>query len=147
MFSEIAEIKSIREQKSKLSEREAELTAPILTDLNMIGTLYEWYKELLSDQVCPGRVESANQRKKFIFIVLFLFAPSVLAGGRMPNGLRDKIAEAINLKDITFISHNIETIVFLHQNDKYFRKDIEWMYIEIMKRIKIKGLINEKAGV
>ena len=28
MFSEIAEIKSIREQKSKLSEREKELTEP-----------------------------------------------------------------------------------------------------------------------
>ena len=34
MFSEIAEIKSIREQKSKLSEREKELTEPILTDLD-----------------------------------------------------------------------------------------------------------------
>ena len=136
MFSEIAEIKSIREQKSKLSEREAELTTPILTDLNQISVLYGWFRELLSDQACPGRVESAHQRKKFIFIVLFLFAPSVLAGGRMPNGLRDKIAEAIGLKDITFISHNIETIVFLHQNDKYFRRDIEWMYGEIMKRIK-----------
>ena len=39
MFSEIAEIKSIREQKSKLSEREAELTTPILTDLNQISVL------------------------------------------------------------------------------------------------------------
>ena len=133
MFSEIAEIKSIREQKSKLSEREAELTTPILTDLNQISVLYGWFRELLSDQACPGRVEGAHQRKKFIFIVLFLFAPS----GRMPNGLRDKIAEAIDLKDITFISHNIETIVFLHQNDKYFRRDIEWMYGEIMKRIKL----------
>ena len=43
MFSEIAEIKSIREQKSKLSEREKELTEPILTDLDMIGTLYRWF--------------------------------------------------------------------------------------------------------
>lgn len=136
MFSKIAEIKSIREQISKLLEREAELTTPILTDLNQISVLYVWFRELLSDQACPGRVESAHQRKKFIFIVLFLFAPSVLAGGRMPNGLRDKIAEAIDLKDITFISHNIETIVFLHQNDKYFRRDIEWMYGEIMKRVK-----------
>ena len=44
MFSEIAEIKSIREQKSKLSEREKELTEPILTDLDMIGMLYRWFQ-------------------------------------------------------------------------------------------------------
>ena len=43
MFSEIAEIKSIREQKSKLSEREKELTEPILPELVMIGMLYWWF--------------------------------------------------------------------------------------------------------
>ena len=141
MFSKIAEIKSIREQKSRLSEREKELTEPTLTDLDMIGQLWEWFREIISDRDCPGRVESAYQRKKFIFIVLFLFAPSVLAGGRMPNGLRDKIAEAIDLKDITFISHNIETIVFLRQKDKYFRRDIEYIYTEIVDRLKVEGLI------
>lgn len=50
MFSEIAEIKSIREQKSKLSEREKELTEPILTDLDMIGTLYRWFQEIISQR-------------------------------------------------------------------------------------------------
>ena len=51
MFSEIAEIKSIREQKSKLSEREKELTEPILTDLDMIGMLYRWFQEIISQKV------------------------------------------------------------------------------------------------
>lgn len=32
MFSEISELKSIREQKSRLSERESELSAPIMSD-------------------------------------------------------------------------------------------------------------------
>lgn len=141
-FSTISELKSIREQKSRLSERENELITPLLFDYGLIPVLYEWFCEILNEMDFPPMVESATQRKKFIFIVLFLFAPSVLAGGRMPVGLRDMIAEAINLKDITFISHNIETVVFLHQYDKCFRRDIEYLYTEIINRLKFKGLIN-----
>ena len=93
MFSEIAEIKSIREQKSKLSEREKELTEPILTDLDMIGTLYRWFQEIISQKE-TFRLGNVTQRKKFIFIILFLYSPSTLAGGKMMNGLRNKLAEA-----------------------------------------------------
>ena len=89
MFSEIAEIKSIREQKSKLSAREKELTEPILTDLDMIGALYRWFQEIISQKE-TFRVGSVTQRKKFIFIILFLYSPSTLAGGKMKNGLRNK---------------------------------------------------------
>ena len=93
MFSEIAEIKSIREQKSKLSEREKELTEPILTDLDMIGTLYRWFQEIISQKE-TFRLGNVTQRKKFIFIILFLYSPSTLAGGKMMNGLRNKLADS-----------------------------------------------------
>ncbi|MEI3107214.1 MAG: hypothetical protein V8T16_17585 [Parabacteroides merdae] len=96
MFSEIAEIKSIREQKSKLSEREKELTEPILTDLDMIGMLYRWFQEIISQKEI-FRSGNVTQRKKFIFIILFLYSPSTLAGGKMKNGLRDKLAEVLGV--------------------------------------------------
>lgn len=50
VFSKIVEIRSIRDQKARLSERERELTKPILTDLDMIPTLYEWFKDIVSRQ-------------------------------------------------------------------------------------------------
>jgi hypothetical protein len=105
MFSEIAEIKSIREQKSKLSEREKELTEPILTDLDMIGMLYRWFQEIISQKEI-FRSGNVTQRKKFIFIILFLYSPSTLAGGKMKNGLRDKLAEVlgVNAQTITVIT-------------------------------------------
>ena len=91
-FSSIVELKSIREQKSRLSEREQELSSPILTDFSLIPEIYEWFREILSGADCPPNPESVTQRKKFLFIVLFLFAPSVLAGGRLPNGIRAEIS-------------------------------------------------------
>ena len=124
MFSEIAEIKSIREQKSKLSEREKELTEPILTDLDMIGMLYRWFQEIISQKEI-FRSGNVTQRKKFIFIILFLYSPSTLAGGKMKNGLRDKLAEVLGV--------NAQTTYQLY---KYFRQDVDWIYGEMMERIK-----------
>lgn len=135
MFSEIVEIKSIREQKSKLSEREKELTEPTLTDLNMIGTLYGWFQEIISQKEM-FRVGNVTQRKKFIFIILFLYSPSTLAGGKMKNGLRDKLAEVLGVNAQTTISNNRNNLVFSYQLYKYFRQDVDWIYGEIQERLK-----------
>lgn len=134
MFSEIAEIKSIREQKSRLSERERELTKPTLTDLDMIGTLYEWFKEILESRDCPGRVESVTQRKKFIFIVLFLYSPGALAEGKMLAGLREKLAKLFDVSPVV-ISNNCRDVVFLYNWDPDWRI-MDRVFTEMMKRMK-----------
>jgi len=59
----------------------------------------------------------------------------------MPRGLRDKIAESVNISDKTFISHNIETVVVLYNNYKGFRKDIEYIYTRIVSRLKDNGIV------
>lgn len=78
MFSEIAEIKSIREQKSKLSEREKELTEPILTDLDMIGTLYRWFQEIISQKETfrLGNVTQRNSSLSSCFCTLQVLSPA-----------------------------------------------------------------------
>lgn len=48
-FSVVSELKAIREQKSRLSERENELSAPVLSDLELIPVIYEWFKDVLSE--------------------------------------------------------------------------------------------------
>lgn len=134
-FSSIAELKAIREQKSRLTEREQELSAPMLTDLSLIPQVYGWFKEIQAERDCAPRPESVIQRKKFLFIILFLFAPSVLAGGRLPNGIRTELAKVFPHLAPSSISHNIEGVIFLYQNYKDFRHDIDHVYSIIMNRI------------
>lgn len=141
MFDKISELKHIREQKSKLSERESELTRPFLTDLSLIATLFVWFNEIQADRVCSPRVDSVIQRKKFIFIVLYLFSPSTLAGGKIANGLRIVLAEILGFKSPTAISNLCTDAVFLYSNYKDYRNDIDSLYGEIFKRLKIKGII------
>lgn len=140
-FSSIVELKAIREQKSRLSEREQELSAPMLTDFALIPEIYSWFKEILSQSDCPPNFESVTQRKKYLFIVLFLFAPSVLAGGRLPNGIRSEIASVFPDVSPCVISNNIADVSFIYQQYKDFRQDIEFIYNQVLERLKIKGVI------
>lgn len=140
-FSSIMELKAIREQKSRLSEREQELSLPILTDLSLIQELYQWFKEILSGMDCPSSPYSVTQRKKFLFIILFLFAPSVLAGGRLPNGIRAEISRVFPDVSPCVISNNIADVSFIYQQYKDFRQDIEHFYSLILEKLISKGLI------
>lgn len=81
MFSEIAEIKSIREQKSKLSEREKELTEPTLTDLNMIETLYGWFQEIISQKEM-FRLGNVTQRRNLFLSSCFCTLQALSPAGR-----------------------------------------------------------------
>nr|DAQ54821.1 MAG TPA: hypothetical protein [Caudoviricetes sp.] len=134
MFSNIFELKSIREQKYRLSERESEIAKPVLTDLGMIDTLYEWFKEIALDgkELPKGNV---SQRKKFIFIILYLYSPTTLAGGKMRAGLREKLAEVFPIKEKSVVSNNTNNLVFSYQLYKYFRQDVERIYKEIILRL------------
>ena len=108
---------------------------------SLIPEIYDWFKELLAGMDCPPNLESVTQRKKFLFIVLFLFAPSVLAGGRLPNGIRAEIAGVFPDVSPCVISNNIADVSFIYQQYKDFRQDIEYLYNLIVERLKAKGLI------
>lgn len=141
-FSSIAEIKNIREQKSRLSEREAELVSPILTNLESIPYIYELFKNIVRTMNIPSR-EKIIQRKEFLFIILFLFVPSVLAGGRIPNGVRKSLEHVFPKVKPCTISNNIADVFFLYQQYKYFRSDINIIYKEMLKRLEEGNTLDE----
>lgn len=140
-FSSIMELKAIREQKSRLSEREQELSSPILTDLSLIPDIYSWFKDIVADTDSPSNPDGVMQRKKFLFIVLFLYAPSSLAGGRLPNGIRAELANVFPDVSPCVISNNIANVSFIYQQYKNFRQDIEYLYSQILEKLISKGLI------
>ena len=140
-FSSISELKSIREQKSRLSERERELSSPVLHDVSLIPEIYGWFKDILSDNCCTPCIDSVLQRKKFLFIVLFLFAPSVLAGGRLPKGIRHEVSRVFPKISPCVISNNIADVAFIYQNYKDFRQDIDYLYTVIVNRLRDKGIV------
>lgn len=142
-FNKIIRLKKIRIEKSELSEEENALTAPVLNDKSLIGEAYKIFAELLNDRGCPPNIDSVTQRKKFIFIILYLFSPSSLAGGKMASGLREEMSKVLGIQSKSTISDNCSDVVFLYQNYGDFSGDIEYLYTEIVHRLRIKGLINQ----
>lgn len=134
-FSSIMELKSIKELKSRLTKREAKLSTPLLTDMSRIPQIYDWFKEIISELNLQPNLESVTQRKKFLFVALLLFAPEVLAGGRLPTGLRAELTKLFPKISPYAISHNISDIAFLYQHYKKFRHDIELVYDGIIKKL------------
>lgn len=142
MLTEIVELESIKEQKQKLVEREMLLSYPRLSDTDLISVIYEWFNELKENSKPAGRNSIVHQKKQFLFIALYLFSPGVLAGNRLPTGLRNKIAKAMCLSDVSFISHNIDKVVFMHKNYKDFRNEVACVYEQILERLRTENLIS-----
>lgn len=140
-FDKIIRIKKIRIEKSELSDEENKLTTPSITDKSLIPEIYNVFRELLDERGCDPNIESVIQRKKFIFIILYLFSPSTLAGGKMASGLRDDLADILGIYSKSTISDNCADIVFLYHNYADFSEDITWLYGHILDRLENKGLI------
>lgn len=132
VFSVIYEIKSIQEDITRLSLRKSELTCPILSDLDLIPALYNWFME--AAKKLPKRNKSILN-KEFIFIVIFLYSPGTLAGGKMKLGVRKRIADTLNINACTAVSNKCTEIVFMYKIYKYFRDDLHILYSEIMSKI------------
>lgn len=137
-FIRIAELKEVREQKRELLARESELESPLLTDTSLMDTLYEWFNELQGLRDCPARVGSVHLRKKFIFIILFLYSPTTLAGGRVSNKIRSELSRVMACYP-SYISHNIENIRFFFQRYRDFRSEVEELYAQIKQRLSQNG--------
>lgn len=141
-FNKIIRLRKIRIEKSELSEEENALTLPMLSDKTLIREVYKTFVEILNERGCPPNIDSVTQRKKFIFIILYLFSPSALAGGKMAAGLREEMSKVLDIQSKSTISDNCADVVFLYQNYGDFSRDIEYLYTEIVNRLKFKGLIN-----
>lgn len=140
MFSEIYEIRNIKEQENALMERKKELSKPLLEDPSFIMEIYEWFNEINEVRDCSSRKNSLNTRKKFIFIIMYLYCPASLAGGIIKRGLRKSVCKVLNMHPSS-ISHNCTSVSFLYQRYSDFRDSVDYIYARIVERLKDKELI------
>ncbi len=133
--SKIKRILVFSEKKQALQREQKELFTPDMTDMCLIGRLYDIFKDVLSERDCPPNPQSVIQRKKFLFIILYLYSPETLAGGVMKRGLRKVLGDVLGLSSLTIISDNISDLVFLSQRYSDWHADVMAIYSEMMARI------------
>ena len=135
LMTQVDEIRALREERERLARQEAELAAPLLDDLELIGRLYGWFAEIQLARDMAPRIESVAQRKKFLFVILRLYSPATLAGGKMARGLRDRLAEVFGLHSRTTVSDNCADLLFFYHHYRDFREEVEHLYNCIAARL------------
>lgn len=93
-------------------------TSPKLKDLNLIPKIYKVFEEL------KGKEIKVNDRKEFIFVVIYLYSPNKFFGGKMPQGLRRAITKATKVTCASVISATCAELMVLYTTYSDFRQGV-----------------------
>ena len=143
---DFARIVSIKTLRLKVEEATNEMDAagrPILLDWSLIPKVHDCFVEYAHHEgICP---DDFTKRRQFIFIALYLFAPKVLVGGKMPIGLRDRLCDALSLNARTALSNQVKDLIFFYQEYKDFRDGVNEAYAYIEERLGLGDDLNDIA--
>lgn len=137
-MNRIDRIVEIRKLKADLSGEETRLSSPVLDDFSLIDGIYDVFTRSVRND--RGVV---MLRKEFLFIVMYLYSPSTLAGGKMEKGLREKIGEVLGIYGKTVISDNVSTLMLTYNVYAYFRSDVGHIFREVIKWLRKIDAIHE----
>lgn len=130
-IGKVAVLKRLHEKVEELSDAMKELGKPILEDLSLLPKIYDAYKEVFKRQ---GRFDtkSVRNRKKFLFVVLYLYSPQSLVGISIRRGLRKKMSELFGLTTSSTISDNCVGLLVLYHAYADFRRDVNLIFQEVL---------------
>lgn len=114
-------IKRIEKTRTALRQAIAEnqqAAKPKLNDFSLIPRIYEIFSGI------KGKDITTNDRKEFIFAIIYLYAPCKFFGGKMPQGMRRAISTTIQA-DSTCISRTCTELMILYTTYKDFRDDVD----------------------
>lgn len=94
-------------------------TSPRLKDLALIPKIYEIFKGIKGGDI------TVNDRKEFIFVVIYLYAPQKLFGGKMPHGMRRAIANVAGITCASFISSTCAELLILYTTYDDFQQEVD----------------------
>lgn len=112
-----------RIEKSRTALRQAIIdnelaTSPRLKDLTLIPKIYNVFKGIKGDDI------TVNDRKEFIFVVIYLYSPNKFFGGKMPQGMRKAISKTMQI-DSTCISRTCTELMVLYTTYSDFRQGVD----------------------
>lgn len=138
-FFRIKELLSVHQQKEELERKEIELSIPVLTNLEYVPEIYDWFCEF------AGYEEHANLRVddklQFLFIMEIFYTPISLTGCRTVGGFRRVLTWVLGYKSRTIVSNYQKCLLTNYYNYRKFREQVEARYSAIYNRLKEREMI------
>lgn len=122
MESIIETIRKIEKARTTLRqaiEENEKVVSPKLRDLTLIPKIYELFEQM------KGKEIKVNDRKEFIFVVIYLYSPNKFFGGKMPQGLRRAITKATKVTCASVISATCTELTVLYTTYSDFRQGVD----------------------
>ena len=118
----IETIKKIEKVRTALRQVIADnelATSPRLKDFSLIPKIYEIFEQM------KGKEIKVNDRKEFVFVVIYLYSPNKFFGGKMPQGLRRAITKATKITCANVISVTCTELMVLYTTYSDFRRGVD----------------------
>ena len=122
MESIIETIRKIEKARTTLRqaiEENEKVVSAKLRDLTLIPKIYELFEQM------KGKEIKVNDRKEFIFVVIYLYSPNKFFGGKMPQGLRRAITKATKVTCASVISATCTELTVLYTTYSDFRQGVD----------------------
>lgn len=121
-LTKIIAMQTLALERERICTELGRLKQPLSDDIDRLPALFELYKKTINSHM------HVYNRKKFLFVILYIFSPGTLVGERMRTGLRTKLSELFDLSTSTPISDNCNGLLTQYQNYRDFRRDTNLLF-------------------
>ena len=133
----ITRLREIKEYKGRILDEERRLSTPVMRNMKDIPMVLGYCEEAYRSFHPEEGIRRSEMRRVSIFILLFLFSPQTLAGGKMGSGIREGIANAMGIESSN-ISHYHSNIWFYYRVYESFRNDVNNVFNVVFEKLRQK---------
>lgn len=123
-MSKVERLREVHAQMDALRERERELSEPFAQNMGMIGNLYDVFCLSIKKQDPTAEPNDTNNRKKFLYAILYIFSPATLVGEVMRHRLRESVSTIVGCTP-TGVSRDYKTALFFYSTYQSFRNSVD----------------------
>lgn len=129
--SKLRHIRELFGMRDRLAAFEREHTSPLLTNMSMIRNIYDIYKGALRRIDPSADPRDTINRKKFLFVVLYLYSPETLCGSIIKHRLRENFSSVLQCAP-TSVSRDCADARVYYDNYPDFRHDVNTILSDVV---------------
>ena len=120
-------LKEAFEAQKVLQSRIDRMMGERLTDLSLIPRLYEEYNRIAEEHGFRGDLRNGNH-KQFLMVLLLLYCPECVFGGRISRPFRNAVSSVIHLKSSHIVYSMRDKSAVWYRNYKTFAVEVDLAY-------------------
>lgn len=127
----VEELRKVRHLIETLKEADKRLSVPFIMNMGVISNLYDIFTLSLAQQDPTADPKDTNNRKKFLYAVLYLLSPATLVGDVMRHKLRESVSAVLGCTP-TGVSRDYKTAIFFYATYKDFSESVDMIVNDML---------------